>query len=133
MAESASTRYADAVDTTGAFGGCIRATGCVWSANKYKHFPFAKMKPSDTAPPNEARYLADEGSIRTLETATAQLACRRSILSSGKAQYLRETGNVIGWDEGYDATLSYVECSCGANAGRSFHGRPMRAGNAKRP
>ncbi len=117
----------------GALGGCITAGGaCAWSAHGYKHFPFAKMTRADTAPPNEARYL-DRGTVEALETATAQAAFRRTVSPAGKAQYLRDVGGVIGWDEGCDATLSYVECSGGTNAGRSYHGRPMHAGSAKRP
>jgi hypothetical protein len=85
---------------------------------RYKHFPFARMKPADTSPPNEARYLLDAQGIRAMETATANQAFRRTALPGGKVEYLRDTGIVIGWDEGRDATLSYVECSGGASAGR---------------
>ena len=93
------------------------------------------MRPRDTLPPNEARYLDtfNAGSIQVLESATASDAHRRTVVLSGKVQYLRDIGDVIGWDEGQDATLSYVECSGGLNAGRSYHGRPMHTGNAGRP
>jgi hypothetical protein len=40
-------------------------------------------------------------------------------------------GDTIGWDAGLDATLSFVECSGGLTAGRSYHGRPMSPTNHK--
>ncbi|HEY5373053.1 MAG TPA: hypothetical protein VIK01_05170 [Polyangiaceae bacterium] len=47
------------------------------------------------------------------------------------SEYVRDIGGVIGWDAGLDATLSYVECSGGLVAGRSYHGRPMSSANHK--
>ena len=49
----------------------------------------------------------------------------------GRTEYLREVGEVIGWDDGKDATLSYAECSGGLAGSRAFHGRPMTASNPK--
>jgi hypothetical protein len=49
----------------------------------------------------------------------------------GKAEYIRGVDQVIGWDEGKDATISFAECSGGETAGRSYHGRPMAPDNIK--
>jgi hypothetical protein len=73
----------------------------------------------------------NQQTIRDLETETVRSPS--SVLSTppGKSEYAREMGLVIGWDEGKDATLSFVECSGGLSAGRSFHGRPMATSNRK--
>jgi hypothetical protein len=47
-----------------------------------------------------------------------------------KREYLRDVGTVIGWDDGQDATLSFVECA-GGTITRAFHGRPIHALNKK--
>ena len=47
-----------------------------------------------------------------------------------KAEYLREVQEIIGWDLGQDATLSFVECA-GGGVARAFHGRPMCVDNQK--
>ncbi len=114
--------------------GCLRpANSCAWSPHNHKHFPIADMKPKHTVRPNAARYLAvfDGPSIRALETATARDAFRLHILPGGKAEYRRDVGEVIGWDDGKEATFSFVECSGGAGAGRAYHGRPMHPSNPK--
>jgi len=47
------------------------------------------------------------------------------------AEYVRDVGEVIGWDDGREARVSFVECSGGDAAGRAFHGRPMHRDNEK--
>jgi hypothetical protein len=66
-----------------------------------------------------AKYLPSttEPAIRALESTTRMGADHARGLSVGKVQYLRST-ELIGWDEGKDATWSYVECSGGAGSRR---------------
>jgi hypothetical protein len=67
---------------------------------------------------------------QTLEMEAVRRAShRRGTVQAGKTEYLRDVGSPIGWDEGCDANLCYVECSGGTVAGRAFHGRPMHEGN----
>jgi hypothetical protein len=68
--------------------------------------------------------------IRALETETVR-AGKRNVRSETASHYQRQVGEVIGWDCGEDATLSFVECSGGIEAGRGFHGRPMAMSNRK--
>lgn len=69
--------------------------------------------------------------IEAIETRT--ISAPTQVLSEppGKAEYLRHSNQVIGWDRGEDATLSFVECSGGTTAGRSYHGRPITPDNVK--
>jgi hypothetical protein len=104
---------------------------CSWSAHNYKHFPFRGMTREHTLH-GPARYLPgfDEFAIRALETATSRTRERSRGSLSGRTEYLRDIGEVIGWDEGQNAEISFVECS-GSPTVRTFHGRPMHAGNHK--
>ena len=78
---------------------------------------------------NPALYLPTED-IHRLETNTAQTPDRLCLAKPMKREYLRDVGTVIGWDDGQDATLSFVECA-GGTITRAFHGRPMHALNKK--
>jgi hypothetical protein len=80
-----------------------------------------------------ARYLVgfDARSIQALERETvsgSDTAGARGL----KRMYMRNIGEVIGWDGGMDARFSFVECSGGQVAGRAFHGRPMSDPTIKR-
>jgi hypothetical protein len=79
-----------------------------------------------------ARYRAGMtvGDIRALESQTVSQG-ERLELTGTKAEYVRQTDEVIGWDRGEDAVLSFVECSGGLYWGRAFHGRPMSETNIK--
>jgi hypothetical protein len=105
---------------------------CGWYPHHFKHFPFAGMTRRHTTQNNPARYLPgfDHARIRELETATAREPDRQRSELPAKAAYLRDTREIIGWDLGQDATLSFVECS-GGDIARSFHGRPMCGANPK--
>src|SRR5438445_5565932 len=108
---------------------------CEWSPHNYKHFPFAGMTRAHTVGHgNPARYFEhfEEHQIRALEVESVRRNdYREGQPSEGRTAYLRKLDQVIGWDEGQDAEFSYVECSGGIRQGRSFHGRPMRVGNAR--
>lgn len=78
---------------------------------------------------NPALYLPTVD-IQRLETDTAQKPERLCLAKPMKREYLRDVGTVIGWDDGHDATLSFVECA-GGTVTRAFHGRPMHALNQK--
>jgi hypothetical protein len=67
--------------------------------------------------------------LQTLEE-TARRRERQRGSTSSKTEYLRDIGEVIGWDQGQGAGLSFVECA-GGEIARSFHGRPMCADNTK--
>lgn len=116
-----------------AAGPCLIlvASGCEWSRHQFKHFPYGGMKREHTRH-GPARYLAGhtDASIRELERATVCAADKWLAGGPSKNEYVRETGQIIGWDRGLDSTISYVECS-GGNAARSFHGRPMHETNPK--
>lgn len=90
------------------------------------------MTREHTKAPNPARYLPGftAEAIKALEMGTAHRADRRRELTSSKSEYLRDMSTVVGWDQGQDATLSFVECA-GGEIARSFHGRPMCTGNSK--
>jgi hypothetical protein len=110
----------------------ITATpACRWSSYG-KHAPFSGMTKDDTLHPSPARYLPGYGprQIEAVESETVRRPDQRNVTAEFKAEYLRNMNEVIGWDEGDDATLSYVECS-GGDAVRSYHGRPMRKDNRK--
>jgi hypothetical protein len=68
--------------------------------------------------------------IQALETETARQPDERRECLPSKTEYLREVGELIGWDLGQDATLSFVECA-GGEVARAFHGRPICLGNPK--
>ena len=112
--------------------GCLLGAVCAWSNANRKHFPFSGMTKEHTRRHAPARYLAhfDEGSIRRLETETVQLPGEGADTPPARTRYLRGLGEVIGWDDGEDAKLSYVECS-GGSATRAYHGRPMHEGNPR--
>jgi hypothetical protein len=105
---------------------CILPTAaCSWSPHRYKHFPLQRMTRQHTVGRgNPARYLSHV-QIRLLETETVQIAPRQ-VTQTALATYIRDMGVVIGWADGQDATVSYVECSGGTTAGRSYHGRPTQ-------
>lgn len=79
-----------------------------------------------------ARYLGGiaHSQMQTIETATVQSG-ECTVLPSTKSEYVRDAGEVIGWDKGEDATWSFVECSGGVSSGRHYHGRPMAESNYK--
>ncbi len=79
-----------------------------------------------------ARYLPAFGprEVCELETGTIQRPDRLRGRTPAKTEYLRDTGAVIGWDEGEATAISFVECSGGASV-RAFHGRPIRPGSPK--
>ena len=99
---------------------------CAWSTHNYKHFPTKGTTRKDTKV-GPAVYLpgTTPTEVRVLESGTARAPDDRDDGEAGKREYLRNMGGVIGWDRGEDASASFVECSGGENAGRSFHGRPM--------
>jgi len=105
---------------------------CGWDAHNFKHFPFSGMTREHTRHPNPARYLPDFHVVRiqTLETETARQPDERRDRPPSKTEYLRELRELVGWDLGQDATLSFVECA-GGEIARAFHGRPMCLGNPK--
>jgi hypothetical protein len=90
------------------------------------------MTREHTRASNPARYLPGftaEG-IKALETETARRRERRRESTPSKSEYLRDAGAVVGWDQGQDASLSFVECA-GGEIARSLHGRPMCTANSK--
>lgn len=82
------------------------------------------MKRTDTRHGNPARYLRGTiaPEIQRIETTTVRGPDRDRNASAFKREYQRETGAVIGWDDGRDATISFVECSGGERAGRVLAG-----------
>jgi hypothetical protein len=110
---------------------CPVRLGCGWSSAKRKHFPFKGLRPEHTAH-QPARYLpgTTEAQIRMIETATAT-APDRKLAAHPHAKYARAVGAPIGWDNGADAVVSFVECSGGLADGRAYHGRPMAGTNPK--
>lgn len=102
---------------------------CVWSHHGYKHFPYRGLRREHTQH-GPARYLMalSRDAIEQVERATASAPDRRSGLWPDKTRYVRFLDHVVGWDEGRDATVSYVECG-GGSASRWFHGRPMHGAN----
>lgn len=96
----------------------------------YEHSPIPGMTRQHTRNGSPARYFGDEQAIRAIEDETARRAPLVRGAFPGKTEYLRSVGEVIGWDDGDDATLSYVEC-IGSAGCRSRHGRPIREGNPK--
>lgn len=110
---------------------CPGLRACAWSQHARKHFPFKGMTRSDTVnEPALYRWGMKPGDIRALESETVRTG-KRLERSPTHSEYLREVDEVIGWDEGREATVSFAECSGGANASRTFHGRPMSAQNRK--
>lgn len=110
---------------------CPEKFGCVW-AEYLKHRPHRGLRKEHTRH-GPARYLPGTSpkQIRVIETTTVQSASARHAIPPQKVEYVRPMDIVIGWDEGEDATISFVECSGGSVGGRSFHGRPMRAMNPR--
>jgi|GEM_PF-1897660 len=68
--------------------------------------------------------------IRQIETDTVHVGVR-AVRAEHQFEYVRALEKVIGWDRGQDATISFVECSGGASAGRTFHGRPVTPRNKR--
>lgn len=105
---------------------CPTRLGCGWSANGRRHFPHPGLIKGHTRNGN-AKYLpgTTPAQIQAIETATA--ATPTTLLSPAPAsEYVRDVGQVIGWDRGEEAALSFVECTS-----RTFHGRPMASENPK--
>jgi hypothetical protein len=102
---------------------------CGWGHHNFKHFPIEGMTRQHTRH-GPSRYLPgfDEARIRALEIETARRAAMRRQRSVSKTEYLRDLSEIIGWDLGQDATLSFVECA-GGDVARTFHGRPMSTEN----
>jgi hypothetical protein len=69
--------------------------------------------------------------IRAIESTTVSVGALDANATSNNTEYARETDQVIGWDAGEDATVSFAECSGGTGAGRAFHGRPMTTSSHK--
>lgn len=111
---------------------CPNRLGCAWTEHERKHFPHRGLEPSHTRH-GPAKYLpgTSGAQIRAIETATVQSPSATLSLPPGKSEYVRPMDRVIGWDEGQDATVSFAECSGGAWAGRSYHGRPMASSSHK--
>lgn len=109
---------------------CPAAHNCTWMLY-VKHLPHRGMKQAQTHS-KASRYRSGmtREQIRDLETQTVLSGTRKS-LSPFNSEYYRDLDEVIGWDEGRDATWSFVECSGGDAGGRSFHGRPMAPSNHK--
>lgn len=110
---------------------CPVRLGCGWMPYlKHRNHGGFTKKHTQHGP---ARYLpgmkADE--IQAVETATVQTPTAVLSPPPGKAEYVRVVEDVIGWDRGEDATISFAECSGGVAAARSFHGRPMARSNHK--
>lgn len=110
---------------------CPAWRGCAWSQHGRRHFPFKGMLRTDTIN-KPAKYKSGlmPADIKALESQTVRTGQRRE-RSPAHSEYQRDMGEVIGWDEGRDATLSFAECSGGTDASRAFHGRPMSAQNRK--
>lgn len=111
---------------------CPGRFGCGWTDHGKKHFPYRGLKREYTRH-RAARYLpgTTAAQIQAIETATVAAPTRVLTPPPGNSEYLRDVGQVIGWDDGQDATLSFAECSGGLTAGRAFHGRPMAWTNPK--
>ncbi|MGH7271822.1 MAG: hypothetical protein ACREJ3_15435 [Polyangiaceae bacterium] len=105
---------------------CPERFPCRWVQNGIRHRPHRGLT-KDLTKNGNARYLPGT-TLVTIEAIERTTAAHPTALISPPpaAEYLRETGQVIGWDRGLDATLSFVECTS-----RSFHGRPMAPGNDK--
>jgi hypothetical protein len=105
---------------------CPARLGCSWSENGRKHFPHPGLTRGHTRNGN-AKYLPGTTPqlIAAIETATVDHPAM--VLSPPVfAEYLRDVGQLIGWDDGQDAAFSFAECTS-----RTFHGRPMAPGNPK--
>jgi hypothetical protein len=111
---------------------CPALRGCSWTEHGRKHFPHRGLTKGHTRH-GPAKYLpgATPAQIHAIESATVSVAALGASATSNNTEYARETDQVVGWDEGEEATVSFAECSGGTNAGRSFHGRPMTASNHK--
>jgi len=111
---------------------CPDLRSCAWTEHGRKHFPHRGLTKDHTRH-RPAKYLPGTRpeQIRAIETATVSSAALAPNATSNRTEYARETDQVIGWDAGEDATVSFAECSGGASAGRAFHGRPMTVSNHK--
>lgn len=110
---------------------CPTILGCEWASNYRKHWPARGVRKGETRH-GPAKYLSgtSQSDIRLLETETVR-AGTRAARGEHHLEYVRALDKVIGWDLGQDATTSFVECSGGASAGRTFHGRPVAERNRK--
>lgn len=117
-------------DVPGPPDGCPQRFNCGW--RQYPKHLAARGVTRDDTRHGPAMYLPGTtfAAIQLIETETVKTPSR--VLSvPPNAEYARQMPNVIGWDAGVDATVSFVECSGGTVAGRGFHGRPMAVGNHK--
>lgn len=97
---------------------------CSWSHHGWKHTAKRGFQPEQTRH-RPAKYLPTlrTDQIRDIERAT--IAIGERVTSGTMARYLRDVGEVIGYDLGEPASASFVVCSGGEVEGRAFHGRPM--------
>lgn len=103
---------------------------CTWYHHGYKHAAGKHCTKEDTLDGNPALYFysrEEYAAVHALEAQTVATPDCRAGEIPDKVQYLRAMGAAIGWDDGEDATLSYVECSGGST--RWYHGRPMSEKN----
>lgn len=100
-------------------------------SHHFKHFPIEGMTREHTRR-GPARYLPgfEAARIRALEIETVRGPDHRRQRTVSKVEYLRDMREVIGWDLGQDAMISFVECS-GGDVARALHGRPMTVENLK--
>ncbi len=112
---------------------CPDRLGCTWTQHGRKHFPHPGLTREHTKNGYPAKYLPETTpeQIQAIETATVRTPDEVLALPPGRAEYIRPMDRVIGWDRGKDAMISFAECSGGATAGRSYHGRPMAPDNHK--
>ena len=104
---------------------------CAWFDYDGLHRWSKGITRDHTRSPNKARYLpaySHPAEHECIERGTVAAPTAHTGAPPLKRQYLRRIETVIGWDDGQDALLSYVECSGGSSA-RTFHGRPMRSEN----
>src|ERR1700688_2733426 len=80
---------------------CPARLGFGWSPNGRRHFPHPGLTKSNTRKPNPAKYLpgTTPAQIQVLETATAA-GPTIFIALTPFAEYVRDVGQVIGWDNG---------------------------------
>jgi hypothetical protein len=104
---------------------CPTAFGCTW-ADRLKHRPHPGLVKSHTINGN-AKYRPGmtPAMIQAVETATVA-APTRVLTPPPTAEYVRDVRDVIGYVDGEEVTLSYVECTS-----RVFHGRPIAPDDPK--
>jgi hypothetical protein len=113
------------VNLIGAALACPQRFGCGW-VDRLKHRPHPGLTRGHTTNGN-AKYLpgTTPAQIQGLETET--VTAPTVVLSPAPAaEYVRDAPHVIGYANGQDTTLSYVECTS-----RFFHGRPIAPADRK--